>query len=275
MSLNIINVNDANFDYQVLAYSQNKPVIVDFWAKWSEPSIIITPILEQLTRENEGTFRLAKVNVDENPQLTHRYNIFNLPAVKAYQNGQITGEFSGIKSHHQIREFIYQIVPSSDNLLLTKAQSLLNMENWAEAEDTSREILDKRPAQPTARLILVKSLLSQDQNAEALQLLQSFPPSPEYKSAERLQPLAQTLADFEERKEFPIIKVDAVYYRALRLIKLGNIPAALDGLFDVLRINKRYNNGQAHQVILGLFELLGESHPITQSYRPELANILF
>lgn len=272
---NIIDANDSNFDYYVLAYSQKKPVVVDFWAKWSETSKTLTPLLEQLTDKNKGAFRLVKVNVEDNPQLTQRYNIYNIPTVKAFQNGHIMGEFNGVKSKQQIREFIDQIVPSPDALLLEKAQSLLNMEKWAEAEETSREVLDKHPAQPTARLILAKSLLGQDQSAEALQHLQNFPPSPEYRYAEKLRPLAQTLADFKEAGATPTTKVDAIYYRALRLIGMGNIPAALDGLLDVLRANKRYDNGRARLVVLGLFTLLGESHPITQDYRTELANILF
>ncbi|MBS1250891.1 MAG: putative protein YbbN [Chloroflexi bacterium] len=272
---NIIDVNDSNFDYYVLAYSQKRPVVVEFWAKWNEPSKTLTPFLEQLTAENKGGFRLAKVDVDKNPQLTQRYNIFNIPAVKAFQRGRIISEFNGIQSNQQIREFIHQVVPGPDTLLLEKAQSLLKMEKWSEAEDTSREVLTKRPVQPRAQLILAKSLLGQDQSKEALKILQDFPTSPEYRKAEKLLPLAQTLADFNAAETAPKSKVDAIYYRALRLIGMGNIPAALDGLLEVLRVDKGYQNGRAKQVVLGLFALLGDSHPLTQEYRSELASILF
>lgn len=271
----IVNANDSNFGYQVLTYSQKKPVVVDFWANWCAPCKTLTPLLEQLADENQGAFRLAKVNVEKNPQITQRYNIYNLPSVKAFQNGQIMSELNGIKSDHQIREFIHHISSGPASLMLEKAQSLLRKEKWGEAEDTSREVLDKRPSQPQARLILAKSLLCQDQGTEALQLLKNFPPSPEYRSAEILQPLAQALASFETAKAPQSAKVDAVYSRAFKLIKIGNIPAALDGLLDVLRTNKRYRDGEAHLVVLGLFELLGHSHPVTREYRSELANILF
>lgn len=271
----IIEVNDSNFDYHVLAYSQQNPVVVDFWASWSKSSNMLTPILEKLTRENKGAFRLAKVNVDNNPQLTQRYNIHHIPSVKAFQSGRITNEFNGAISQQQVREFVHQLVPGPDNLLLEKAQGLLNMEKWSEAEDASREVLDKRPTQPTARLLLAKSLLGQDQSEEALKILQNFPPSQEYKIAEKLRPLALALIDFKEAKIAPKTKTDAIYHRALRLIGIGNIPAALDGLLEVLRSDKTYQNGRAKQVVLGLFVLLGENHPITQDYRAELANVLF
>lgn len=271
----IVNANDSNFGYQVLAYSQKKPVVVDFWASWSAPCKALTPFLEQLASEKQGAFRLAKVDVEKNPQLTQRYNIYNLPSVKAFQNGQVMNEFNGIKSDYQIREFIHEVASGSASLLLEKAQSLFKKEKWEEAEDTSREVLNKRPAQPKARLILAKSLLCQDQSPEALRLLENFPPSPEYRDAEKLRPLALALANFEAANISQNTKVDAIYLRAFKLIKMGNIPAALDGLLDVLRIDKHYRDGEAHQVILGLFELLDHSHPIIREYRSELANILF
>jgi putative thioredoxin len=59
------------------------------------------------------------------------------------------------------------------------------------------------------------------------------------------------------------------------LIRLGNIPAALDGLLEILRIDKKYRASLPKDLILGLFELLGDDHQLTQEYRPQLANILF
>lgn len=271
----IINANDSNFGYQVLSYSKKKPVVVDFWADWCMPCKTLTPLLEQLADENQGEFRLAKVNIEKNPQLTQQYNIYNLPSVKAFQNGQIFNQFSGAKSDQQVREFINQIASGPASLLLEKAQSLLRKEKWNEAEDTSREILDKHPNQLQARLILAKSLLSQAQGSEALEMLDNFPASPEYRNAETLRPLAQSLTNFNEECFTRKTKVDAIYIRAFRLIKIGNIPAALDGLLDVLRIDKGYRKGEAHQVVLGLFALLGSNHPTTREYRSELANILF
>jgi len=69
--------------------------------------------------------------------------------------------------------------------------------------------------------------------------------------------------------------LEAAYYRALRLILRGNFPAAMDGLLDILRQDKRYRNGEIRLVMLGLFELLGENNPLTRQYRQELASVLF
>ena len=69
--------------------------------------------------------------------------------------------------------------------------------------------------------------------------------------------------------------LDAAYAQAIRLAKRGNYEAALDGMLDILRQDKRFKDGEVRKVIVALFELLGEESPITQEYRSELASVLF
>jgi putative thioredoxin len=69
--------------------------------------------------------------------------------------------------------------------------------------------------------------------------------------------------------------LDPAYENALRLVKRGNIEAAMDGLLDILRENKRYRDGLARLTMLGLLELLGDNNPTTRQYRNELALVLF
>ncbi len=80
----IVTVTEADFEYEVLAYSQNKPVVVDFWAEWCKPCKLLTPILEKLAHEAAGEFRLAKVDVDANPNLAMRFSIRSIPTVSRH-----------------------------------------------------------------------------------------------------------------------------------------------------------------------------------------------
>src|SRR5512136_491822 len=103
---NIINVSEADFEYEVLKFSQNVPVVVDFWADWCRPCKALSPMLEKIAHEAGGAFRLAKVDVDANPNLAILYNVRSIPMVKAFSNGQVVAEFIGLQPEDRVREFI-------------------------------------------------------------------------------------------------------------------------------------------------------------------------
>ena len=271
----IVSVDEANFEYQVLAYSERVPVLVEFWAQWSQTCQRTSPLLEALTRQNSGRFRLAKVDVDQNVQLTQRYQVHTVPTLKTFENGLITRQIVGIITNIQVIDFVQEIVPGSENLLIEKATSLFQTEEYQEVEDISREILEDDPAQPRANLLLAKSLIWQGKYPEVKEILAQFPSSPEFQGAEKLRPLVEALGTLTGGQSPGEELLDAVYLRAVKLISLGNIPAALDGLLDILRKDKQYRGNLPRDLILGIFELLGKDHPLTQEYRPQLANTLF
>lgn len=272
----IIDVNESDFEYQVLAYSQQIPVVVDFWAEWCAPCRVLGPQLERLAEEAQGNFRLAKVNVDQNQNLALRYAVRSIPAVKAFRNGQMVSEFIGVQPEPRLRDFIRSIAPTDSDLLLEKGNTLLSAYKAAQAELTFRKALETTPGNTGCMLGLSKSLLQQGEGQESLQILIDFPPSREYSSAQNLLPLAQALVNHAKSPdEFAEDPLDASFKNALRLVVRGNIEAALDGLLDILRENKRYRDGKARLVILGLLETLGNESPIAQEYRKELATVLF
>lgn len=272
----IIDVSETDFEYQVLAYSQQVPVVVDFWAEWCGPCKMLGPLLERFAEEAQGSFRLAKVNVDENPNLAMRYNVRGIPAVKAFKDGKIVSEFTGVQPEPRVREFLRTLAPGKHDLKLEKAFSLLETWQPDKAEAIFREVLDETPESPAALLGLVKSLLLPGYAQEALEILRNFPASKEYTAAEKLRPLAEGLVRLETDEDMDFDEpLEAAYRNSLRLITRGNIPAALDGLLEVLREDKRYRHGEVRLVFLALLELLGESNPQTRQYRNELASVLF
>jgi putative thioredoxin len=275
MSLSfIINVTEADFEYEVIQYSQQTPVMVDFWADWCIPCKTLSPILMKLTEEGQGDFRLAKLDVDENPKLAQRFNVRGLPAVKGFRNGMVVAEFTGTPPEAQVRKFISELIPGPSDLQLEKGESLLLMEEWTRAETAFRQVLTEHRKHPGALLGLTKCLLAQGNGRDSLEILDHFPASREFSSAQQLRPLAAALTQKEQLSVSESL-ADATYSRALHLISRGNLPAAMDGLLSLLKENKNYRNGEARQVMISIFEILGNENQLTRQYRAELASTLY
>ncbi len=271
----IKEVTEADFEYEVIAYSNQVPVIVDFWAEWCKPCKTLTPLLEKLAEDAQGSYRLAKLNVDGSPNIALRYNVRSIPNVKAFRDGQVVSEFLGLQPEPRVREFIRNIAPSQIDLLLEKGQSQLESMSWQEAHVSFRQFLTKSPNHPAGLLGLLKSCLMLSDYSGARLIIDDFPPSPEYAHMELLLPLYDSLISENKTSGSNDEPLDATYNNALRLIKRGNLAAAMDGLIDILRQDKHFHNDGVRKVLLGLFELLGDNHPLTVSYRRELAMVLF
>ncbi len=271
----IKTVNESDFEYEVIAYSNQVPVIVDFWAEWCRPCKALTPLLEKYVTEGQGSFRLAKVNVDDNPNLALRFGVRSIPNVKAFRDGQVVSEFLGLQPEPRVKEFIRNLAPSQLDLQLEKGQSMLESMAWVEAGTAFRQFLQKSPNHPAGLLGLLKASLMQGRFSEARQIMDEFPSSPEFARVEALRTLLNALWGETSNHEVTENPLDATYHNALRLALRGNLPAAMDGILDILRQDKHYRNDEARKVLLGLFEILGDNHPLTQQYRRELALVLF
>lgn len=251
-----------------------QPVVVDFWAEWCIPCRSLDPILERLAEEAAGAFRLAKLDVDANPRLAKEFGVKGIPAVKAFRNGQVVAEFSGLQPEAKIREFLRALGPSTHDLAVGKADYLLTQGDWQAAEAAYREILDENPDHPAALLGLARSLLSQGEPAAALPILRNFPVSKQYTQAEQLAPLAQAMAD-AANGDLSQDDLSALYTNALRLVGRGLLDAGMDGLLELLRADKGYRGGEARKAAVGVLLLMGEDNEQTRPYRQELASLLF
>ena len=277
MSANfILDVNEANFEYEVISFSQNTPVVAAFWAAWRQPAQELSALLERLAREAQGACRLARVDADRNPNLTVRYGVRSLPTVKAFTQGQVVAEFVGLQPEGRVRDFLSSITPPSPfNLALERADGFYHLRQYDQAEKAYRRLLELQPGTPAALLGLARTLLRRGTAPEAFTILKDFPDSRQLVQAELLLPLAERLMDLQAGRLPAEADLDALFTRALQMAQRGNIYAALDGLIELLRQDKRYGSGRARQAALGLIELLGDDDPATRSYRNELASALF
>jgi len=89
-----LNLNQGSFNKEVLESST--PVLVDFWAAWCGPCRVMGPIVEEVAKEYAGRAKIAKVNVDENPELSQQYGIMSIPTIKFFKGSKIVGEVIGI-----------------------------------------------------------------------------------------------------------------------------------------------------------------------------------
>ncbi len=88
-----LTVSDASFESEVL--KSDKPVLVDFWAPWCGPCRMIAPIVEELANDYEGKAKIAKVNVDENPQISMQFGIRSIPTLLIFKNGKVVDQIVG------------------------------------------------------------------------------------------------------------------------------------------------------------------------------------
>jgi putative thioredoxin len=272
----IIDVSQATFEAEVIEHSAQQPVVVDFWAPWCGPCRMLGPTLERLAGEADGAFRLAKLNVDDNPEIAMRYGVQGIPAVKAFRDGRVVAEFVGAQAEPAVRDFLRKVVPDEANQLLTLAGAMLAAHRWPEAEAGYRQIAAANPDSGPAALGLLKALLAQGKGTEAQQVLERFPNGRESGDAERLRPLARYLIEAERGPDCSDEEnLDAQYCRAGKRIAAGDLQGAMDGILAVLRRDKRFRQGEPRTVILGIFELLGDQDPLTREYRSKLASVLF
>jgi len=97
-----IEITDQNFKKEVL--ESDKVILVDFWAPWCGPCQMMGPILDELSKEAEGKFKVGKLNVDENPDSASEYGIMSIPALKIFKNGKVVKELTGVQNKESLKE---------------------------------------------------------------------------------------------------------------------------------------------------------------------------
>jgi len=109
-NLDIYNVSLDDFERKVIEASRQRPILVDLWADWCSPCIVIAPILNQVIERLEGRVALAKVEVDEaeNMKLAGRYRVRGFPTVILFQNGEEKARFSSARPASFIDNFIHE-----------------------------------------------------------------------------------------------------------------------------------------------------------------------
>lgn len=268
----VIEVNEANFEREVVARSREVPVVIDFWAPWCGPCRTLGPALERLAAEAKGAWILAKVNVDENPRLSQTFRIQSIPAVMAVHEGKVVEQFVGALPESQLRAWLKRFVPEPADDLVEAAQSF-EVSNPDEAAARYRLILGQEPENVAAMFNLGRLLVMRGE-AEGTATLRQVPAGTPFftraqamlTAADFFAPAAQNGAETESA---------ARYHQAALSAQHGDYASALDDLLAIVMRDRAFYDDGARKAILAIFAALGDENSLVPAYRRKLANVLF
>jgi len=275
----VIDVASATFQRDVIEKSHSVPVVVDFWASWCSPCLLLGPILEKVVTESGGNLILARVDVDSCPDIARRYEIRGIPAVKLFVDGKISAEFTGTMPESQVREFLRQVLPSRADELVRQAEELKENGNLKEAESLAQQALREAPGEQRALQIVAIAAMASGRVDEALDLIDRMEsPSKDMQflteGADFWRMCAKAAA---ERKtvEVPPEDLERKISHAACLASNGEFVQALDVLLDAVETDKSFRDGLARKAMVSIFVVMGLTHPVVREYQSRLAQLLF
>jgi putative thioredoxin len=286
----IIDVNAQNFMQEVVETSLQIPVLVYFTAPWSGPCKLFGPLLEKVVTDAKGRLKLAKVDVDKEPEIAQQFRIQSVPMVYVFVGGQPADGFSGALQEDQLRKLLSQFITATPEeemiqAALVDAALLLASGDAQGAAKHYQTILqiNKENVDALAGLASCLIILGDATHAEAL--LNSIPEDKlnnegviAAKAALSLAQAALNSAGTDALQAKLASNPDdheARFELAVALFASGKQEAAIDALLTIISKEKDWNEGSARKQLLTIFEALGFSHPLAQSGRRKLSAILF
>jgi len=275
MAAHVKDVTAADFASEVLERSFAVPVVVDFWAEWCGPCKVLGPTLERLAEEGAGSWELARVDVDANPQLAQTFGVQGIPTVVGVRDGQVVSQFTGAVPEAHVRRFVGGLLPTELDLTAEQGHLALEEGDVDAAEAAWRSVLAEDATHEDAGIGLAGLLLERGDADGALAVLARLAPTEAVRrmqAAARLRPAGDTAA-LERAAAGGDLAASVSLAKAWATE--GRLEEALGRLVEVVGERAGDVSDEARATVLDLFELLGPAHPLTAEYRRKLASALF
>ena len=268
-----ITVNQAEFEQAVLQPSFQQPVLVDFFATWCGPCQLLKPMLETLAQEYD--FTLAKVDIDQNPELAKAFGVEGVPDVRIVTQGQVQEGFVGVLPEPQLRELLNGLglrSPLEEDLAALEAAQAAG--DLAEVLPALATLLTRYPNNGQILLKAAQIYLAQGDDALASQYLELIDPSDRAVTDQAdglrgLITLRQSLADLGDGD------LDVAFGKATQAALAGDFAVALEGFLAIVEQDRTYHNDGARKAMLAVFKLLDDGNPLTVTYRKRLMQALY
>ena len=286
------DVTTDTFEQMVVKASYEAPVLVDFWAPWCGPCRSLSPILEKLAAEYNGSFTVAKINTDDEQMLAGQLGIRSLPTVMLVKDGQQVDGFVGAQPEHAIREMLDRHVvaaagessPLTDAQGLEQARGLLAAGQPEEAAALLRTLSADEPDNYDLQLELALALLQTGDSGEVQKILASLPE--EVRDGDAAKAIDSRLAFAAAVADAPELEalrrrvasepgdLSARHQLGVRLLLSGDYAAALEQFFELMRQDRSFQDDLGRRSLVDAFQVVDDPALIGR-YRQKMAALLF
>ena len=285
----VIDVTVQNFMKEVIEESKSRPVLVDFWAPWCGPCKTLGPVIEKAVQNTKGKARLAKMNIDEHPQVAQQLGIQSIPAVYVFSNGQPIDGFVGALPEKEVKAFIDRVTGGAGGddaaELLKHAEESLSAGDAAGAADAFSHVLSADKDNVAALAGLVRAQLAAGEIESAKQ---TFALIPKEKANDAAVTAAQAALDLAAQAEkigdiAPLeakvaanpLAHQARFDLAVALAAHNKRAQAVDHLLEIVKRDRKWNDDGARKQLVQFFEAWGGADENTVEGRRKLSLILF